>query len=138
MVLEEPKVTAGLCFQRSLGKDCPLIWTVFTNICNHCGSLFIVQPHSTDRRGQWSGLICGVENPDHVQRHISAAQFHPLNRGEFPLHRVVWLDLSRVTLGLSVAIVMGEGGCCPVDLSLACIEKERMEEDEDPTWYKCN
>lgn len=130
--MEKPKVTAGLVFKDvweglSLRLDC---------LHHYLQSLWIIDVQfglTVRTQGeQWFGLVCGVENPGPIQR-ISAAECHPLNSGVFPLHRAVWLDIARAAIGPSVAIVMGLGACCLTDPSLDCIEKQRMEEDEDPT-----
>lgn len=62
-------------------------------------------------------MHCGIENPG-------------------PLHRAAWLGIARVALELSAAAVMGAGGCYWADLSLASIEKRRLEEAEKPTCYR--
>lgn len=61
-------------------------------------------------------MLCGMENPG-------------------PLHRAAWLGIARVALKLRAAAVMGAGSCCWADLGLACIEKWRLPEAENP-YYK--
>lgn len=132
MVLEKPKVTAGLVFESVWGRTVPQSGLSPPLSATTVDHRYIVRPHSGDLDGT-KGLLGGVGNPGHVQHHISAAQFHLLKSGIFPLHRELWLGTARVALGLCVAMVMGVGGCCWVELSLACIEKQRLEEAEDPT-----